>query len=87
MSIRVLAATLASSVHGDIAVSRARFTQDQGETPNVGRYIPGSVDTVVSLGATVTDYGPWFAQGPPRPHRSAVGRVSVLASREWLPAK
>ncbi|MEP7102467.1 MAG: TonB-dependent receptor [Burkholderiales bacterium] len=44
----------------DVAVSRARFTADQGEAPNLGRYIPGSVDTVVSLGATVTDYGPWF---------------------------
>jgi len=46
----------------DIAVSRARFTEDQGEAPNLGRYIPGSVDTVVSLGATVTEYGPWFGQ-------------------------
>ena len=44
----------------DIAVSRARFTSDQGEAPNLGRYIPGSVDTVVSIGATVTEYGPWF---------------------------
>jgi outer membrane receptor protein involved in Fe transport len=46
----------------DIAVSRARFTTDQGEAPNLGRYIPGSVDTVVSLGATVTEHGPWFGQ-------------------------
>jgi outer membrane receptor protein involved in Fe transport len=46
----------------DIAVSRARFTEDQGEAPNLGRYIPGSVDTVVSLGATVTEHGPWFGQ-------------------------
>jgi outer membrane receptor protein involved in Fe transport len=46
----------------DIAVSRARFTEDQGETPHLGRYISGSVDTVVSLGATVTEYGPWFGQ-------------------------
>jgi len=46
----------------DIGVSRARFTEDQGEAPNLGRYIPGSVDTVVSLGATVTEYGPWFGQ-------------------------
>jgi len=44
----------------DIAVSRARFTEDQGGEPNLGRYIPGSVDTVVALGATVTEYGPWF---------------------------
>lgn len=46
----------------DIAVSRARFNEDQGEAPNLGRHIPGSVDTVVSLGATVTEYGPWFGQ-------------------------
>jgi outer membrane receptor protein involved in Fe transport len=44
----------------DIAVSRARFDTDQGDAPNLGRHIPGSVDTVVSLGATVTQYGPWF---------------------------
>jgi outer membrane receptor protein involved in Fe transport len=43
---------------GDIAVSRARFTTDDPTTP--GRYIPGSVNTVVSLGATVLDRGPWF---------------------------
>jgi outer membrane receptor protein involved in Fe transport len=47
---------------GDIAVSRAKFNEDQGDGPNTGRYIPGSVDTVVSLGATVTEYGPWFGQ-------------------------
>ena len=46
----------------DIAVSRARFTEDQGGAPNVGRRIPGSVDTVVSLGATLTERGPWFGQ-------------------------
>ena len=44
----------------DIAVSRARFRADQGDAPNAGRHIPGSVDTVVSLGATVTEYGQWF---------------------------
>ncbi len=44
----------------DIAVSRARFNEDQGGDPNIGRYVPGSVDRVVSLGATVTEYGPWF---------------------------
>jgi len=46
----------------DIAVSRARFNEDQGEAPKLGRYIPGSVDTVVSLGATVTEAGPWFGE-------------------------
>ena len=44
----------------DVAVSRARFTEDQGGDPNIGRYVPGSVNTVVSLGANVTEYGPWF---------------------------
>jgi outer membrane receptor protein involved in Fe transport len=44
----------------DIAVSRARFDTEQGDAPNLGRAIPGSVDTVVSLGATVTELGPWF---------------------------
>ena len=44
----------------DISVSKARFTSDQGEGPNVGRHVPGSVNTVVSLGATVSDLGPWF---------------------------
>ena len=43
---------------GDIAVSRARFTTDDSTTP--GRFVPGSVNTVVSLGATVLDRGPWF---------------------------
>ena len=46
----------------DIAVSRARFTENQGDVSNAGRYIPGSVDTVVSLGATVTELGLWFGQ-------------------------
>lgn len=27
-----------------------------------GRQVPGSVDTVVPLGATVTERGPWFGQ-------------------------
>ena len=44
----------------DVAVSRARFTTDQGQAPNLGRSIPGSVDRVASFGATVTDVGPWF---------------------------
>jgi hypothetical protein len=43
---------------GDFAYSRARFTTDDPATP--GRYIPGSVETVVSLGASVVDLGPWF---------------------------
>ena len=47
---------------GDIAFSQARFDQPQGDAPNAGRYVPGSVRTVVSLGATVTQRGPWFGQ-------------------------
>jgi outer membrane receptor protein involved in Fe transport len=46
----------------DVAVSRAHFDEGQGDAPNIGRYIPGSVNTVVSLGATVTELGPWFGQ-------------------------
>ena len=47
---------------GDIAFSQARFDQPQGDAANAGRYVPGSVRTVVSLGATVTQWGPWFGQ-------------------------
>ncbi|CAN5699313.1 TonB-dependent receptor [soil metagenome] len=46
----------------DVAVSKSRFRADQGDAGTSGRYIPGSVQTVVALGATVTDYGPWFGQ-------------------------
>jgi outer membrane receptor protein involved in Fe transport len=42
----------------DFAISRARFTDDDP----VGRFIPGSIDKVVSVGATVADGGPWFGQ-------------------------
>ena len=44
----------------DLAVSRARFDTPQGDAPNSGRAIPGAVDKVGSLGATVTGLGPWF---------------------------
>jgi hypothetical protein len=46
----------------DLSVSRARFIQDQGDTPNTGRFVPGSVATVASIGATVLQRGPWFGQ-------------------------
>ncbi len=46
----------------DLALSRARFNEPQGDAPNNGTSIPGSVETVASLGATVTQYGPWFGQ-------------------------
>jgi hypothetical protein len=45
---------------GSLALSRARFAADQGDAPHAGRYVPGAADTVVSLGATVVDAGPWF---------------------------
>ncbi len=46
----------------DIAVSRAEFDSPQGDAPNAGRYVPGSVETVVSLGAVISDRGPWSGQ-------------------------
>ena len=46
----------------DLAVSHAEFTTPQGDAPNDGRYVPGSVETVVSLGATISDRGPWSGQ-------------------------
>ena len=45
-----------------LAVSRARFTEPDPADPLLGNHIPGSIQTVVSLGATVTDLGPWFGQ-------------------------
>ncbi|WP_395688028.1 TonB-dependent receptor [Caenimonas koreensis] len=39
----------------DFAVSRSRYSQDDP----AGNFIPGSIEKVASLGATVTDYGPW----------------------------
>jgi hypothetical protein len=42
----------------DLAFSRARYTQFDA----IGPYIPGSVDKVVSGGATVLGIGPWFGQ-------------------------
>ncbi|MBC7620919.1 MAG: TonB-dependent receptor [Candidatus Saccharibacteria bacterium] len=46
----------------DIAISRAEFDAPQGDAPNAGRYVPGSVETVVSLGAVISDRGPWSGQ-------------------------
>jgi outer membrane receptor protein involved in Fe transport len=46
----------------DLAVSRARFTGPDPGDPTLGNRIPGSIQTVASLGATVTDLGPWFGQ-------------------------
>ena len=44
----------------DLSASRARFV---GKDENaVGNYIPGALDRVASLGFTLADLGPWFAQ-------------------------
>jgi outer membrane receptor protein involved in Fe transport len=40
----------------DLAVSRARYTQDDP----AGNFIPGSLERVLSFGATVNDKGRWF---------------------------
>jgi outer membrane receptor protein involved in Fe transport len=42
----------------DLAWSRSRYTQHDPAGP----YIPGSIVTVASLGATLQDWGPWFGQ-------------------------
>ncbi len=42
----------------DLALSRARFT----EPGPMGEFIPGSIDKVASVGATVANLGPWFGQ-------------------------
>ena len=41
----------------DLAHSRARFTTDDPAAP--GRFIPGAVESVASLGASVVDLGRW----------------------------
>jgi outer membrane receptor protein involved in Fe transport len=40
----------------DLALSKARFTH----TDPAGQYIPGAINKVASLGATVTNWGNWF---------------------------
>lgn len=45
----------------DVSLSQARFSTEQGDAPHAGQHVPGSVNTVVSLGATVTQRGPWSA--------------------------
>jgi outer membrane receptor protein involved in Fe transport len=44
----------------DLAVSKARFTEQSGDGENQGTYIPGSVNQVASFGVSVTDIGSWF---------------------------
>jgi outer membrane receptor protein involved in Fe transport len=40
----------------DLALSHARYSQDAPQ----GKYIPGAIGKVASLGLTVTGIGPWF---------------------------
>jgi hypothetical protein len=42
----------------DLAWSHARYTQFDPAGP----YIPGSIETVAAVGATLKDWGPWFGQ-------------------------
>jgi len=49
-------------IDADVAFSRARFTEPDPGDPGTGDHIPGSIQTVLSLGATVTELGPWFGQ-------------------------
>jgi hypothetical protein len=46
----------------DLALSRARFTEADKADPLLRNPIPGSIRTVASFCATVTDLGPWFGQ-------------------------
>ena len=46
----------------DLAVSRSRFTEPDPGDAALGNRIPGSIETVASVGATLTDLGPWFGQ-------------------------
>jgi hypothetical protein len=46
----------------DLAMSRARFNADQGDAPNVGRYVPGAVTSVATLGLSIRELGAWFGQ-------------------------
>jgi len=42
----------------DLAWSHARYTQFDPAGP----YIPGSIETIAAVGATLKDWGPWFGQ-------------------------
>jgi hypothetical protein len=44
----------------DLSVSRSRFTEPDLNDPTLGNNVPGAIQTVVSLGATLMDHGPWF---------------------------
>lgn len=49
-------------VDADVAWSKARFRQEQGDAPNAGRRVPGAVERVASFGISFDDKGPWTAQ-------------------------
>ena len=55
-------ATPWSLLDADPSASRSRFTEPDPADPPVGKHIPGSIQSGVSLGATVVDLGPWFGQ-------------------------
>ena len=46
----------------DVAWSKARFRQSQGDVPHAGRRVPGAVERVASFGVTFDDKGPWTGQ-------------------------
>jgi hypothetical protein len=46
----------------DLAWSKARFREDQGDAPNAGRRVPGAVQGVASFGVSFDNKGPWTAQ-------------------------
>ena len=46
----------------DLAVSRSRFTEPDPGDATLGDHIPGSIQTVASLGATITELGRWSGQ-------------------------
>ena len=46
----------------DLAWSKARFRQAQGDAPNEGRRVPGAVERVASFGISYDNKGPWTAQ-------------------------
>ena len=51
-----------AAVNADIALSRAQFTTPAGGAPTAGRYVPSSVETVLSVGAIISNLGPRLGQ-------------------------
>lgn len=44
----------------DVSASHARFTGHSAD--DSGNHVPGAVDKIASLGVSLTDLGPWFAE-------------------------